>query len=303
MLQKTQQPFLLSNITHTQDLNMYIQRLVFTPLQIIRNNLLLCSTAIVLLYGWTLRDDNYITAEEGAGYLLGILGGSLMLAILFYPLSKRVTLLTRLIPIRYWFGFHMLLGTVGPAMIMFHANFQLGSTNSTVALVSMLLSAGSGILGRYFYTRIHHGLYGTRIKFKELKQKAEDDHAEILRFYAKDEKLSSLMDKMEEMALRPYTGMGTSLLHVIYLAVNTPRLKRKVMRLLNKIHQEHNESSPVPDSKAVTSLIRHYMLALRRVAAFRVYERLFSNWHMLHLPLFFMMIMTAVVHIFAVHLY
>ncbi len=282
---------------------MYIQRLIFTPFQFLRSNLLLLSTAIVLLYGWTLRDDNYLTAEDGAGYLLGILGGSLMLAILFYPLSKRVTLLTRLIPIRYWFGFHMLLGTVGPAMILFHANFQLGSTNSTVALASMLLSAGSGILGRYFYTRIHHGLYGTRIKFKELKQKTEDDHAEILKFYAKDEKLSSLMDKMEEMALRPYTGMATSLSHVIYLAVNTPRLKRKVLRLLNKIYQEHRDDSPVPDSKVVTGLIKHYMLALRRVAAFRVYERLFSNWHMLHLPLFFMMIMTAVVHIFAVHLY
>ena len=282
---------------------MYIQRLIFTPFQIIRSNLLLSSTAIVLLYGWTLRDDNYLTAEDGAGYLLGILGGSLMLAILFYPLSKRVALLTRLIPIRFWFGFHMLLGTVGPAMILFHANFQLGSTNSTVALVSMLLSAGSGILGRYLYTRIHHGLYGTRIKFNELKQKAENDHAEILKFYAKDEKLSSLMDKMEEMALRPFTGMVTSLSHVIYLAVNTPRLKRKVLRLLNKIYQEHHENSPVPDSKVVTSLIKHYMLALRRIAAFRVYERLFSNWHMLHLPLFFMMIMTAVVHIFAVHLY
>lgn len=282
---------------------MYIQRLIFTPFQIIRSNLLLFSTAIVLLYGWTLRDDNYLTAEDGAGYLLGILGGSLMLAILFYPLSKRVALLTRLIPIRYWFGFHMLLGTVGPAMILFHANFQLGSTNSTVALASMLLSAGSGILGRYLYTRIHHGLYGTRIKFKELKQKAEDDHAEILKFYAKDEKLSSLMDKMEEMALRPFTGMVTNLSHVIYLAVNTPRLKRKVLRLLNTIHQEHREDSPLPDSKVITSLISHYMLALRRVAAFRVYEQLFSNWHMLHLPLFFMMIMTAVVHIFAVHLY
>ena len=282
---------------------MYIQRLIFTPFQIIRSNLLLFSTAFVLLYGWTLRDDNYLTAEEGTGYLLGILGGSLMLAILFYPLSKRVTLLTRLIPIRYWFGFHMLLGTVGPAMILFHANFQLGSTNSSVALASMLLSAGSGILGRYFYTRIHNGLYGTRIKFKELKQKAENDHAEILKFYAKDEKLSSLMDKMEEMALRPYTGMITSLFHVIYLAVNTPRLKRKVLRLLNKIYQENSENKPVPDSKLVTRLISHYMLALRRVAAFRVYERLFSNWHMLHLPLFFMMIMTAVVHIFAVHLY
>jgi hypothetical protein len=279
------------------------KRILLSLLNFLRNNLLLLSTAIILLYGWTLRDDNYLSAEDGTGYLLGILGGSLMLAILLYPLSKRVTLLTRLLPMRYWFGFHMFLGTVGPAMILFHANFHLGSTNSSIALTSMLLSAGSGIMGRYLYTRIHNGLYGKRLKFKDLKQKTEDDHAELLEIYAKDEKLSKLMDKMEEMALRPYTGMITSLSHVIYLAVNTPRLKRKVLRLLNKIHQENRENSLVPDSKVVNHLIKHYMLALRRVAAFRVYERLFSNWHMLHLPLFFMMIMTAVVHIFAVHMY
>ncbi len=131
-------------------------------LQHIRSNLLLISTAIILLYGWTLRNDNYLSAEEGAGYVLGIVGGSLMLIILLYPLSKRVMLLNHLIPGRYWFGVHMFLGTVGPAMILFHSNFQMGSTNSTIALICMLLSAGSGIVGRYFYTSIHHGLYGKR---------------------------------------------------------------------------------------------------------------------------------------------
>ena len=147
-----------------------------TPFQFIRDNLLLFVTAVVLLYGWTQRGDNYLTAEEGTGYILGIVGGSMMLLILFYPLSKRAALITRIIPSRYWFGVHMFLGTVGPALILFHANFQLGSTNSTVALFCMLLSAASGIVGRYFYTSIHHGLYGKRITLMELKQKIENDH-------------------------------------------------------------------------------------------------------------------------------
>ena len=272
-------------------------------LQFLRSNLLLLSTAIVLLYGWTLRDDNYLTAEDGAGYVLGIVGGSMLLAILLYPLSKRVMLLTRLIASRYWFGVHMFLGTVGPAMILFHSNFQTGSTNSSIALFSMLLSAGSGIVGRYFYTSIHHGLYGKRITLMELKQKTENDHSELLMLYAKDEKLNKQLIKMEETALRPYPGLMTSLLHVIYLAVNAPRLRRKILRLLKKIYAEDSDHRTLPDSKAVSRVVKHYMLALRRVAAFRVYERLFSLWHLLHLPLFFMMIITAVIHIFAVHLY
>ena len=274
-----------------------------TPFPFIRNNLLLFVTAAVLLYGWTQRGDNYLTAEEGTGYILGIVGGSMMLLILFYPLSKRTALLTRIIPSRYWFGVHMFLGTVGPALVLFHANFQMGSTNSTVALFCMLLSAVSGIVGRYFYTNIHHGLYGKRITLIEVKQKIENDHSELLILYAKDEKLNKKLITMEEKALRPYPGLMTSLLHVVYLAVNAPRLRKKILSLLKKSYAEDSDHRTLPDNKVVSQVVKHYTLALREVAAFRLYERLFSLWHLLHLPLFIMMIATAVIHIFAVHLY
>jgi hypothetical protein len=39
------------------------------------------------------------------------------------------------------------------------------------------------------------------------------------------------------------------------------------------------------------------------VAGFEGYERLFSLWHALHIPLIFMMIIAAVIHIVAVHVY
>jgi len=267
------------------------------------SHLFLIGVLATLCFGWLHRDDNYLSAETGAGYTLGIVGGSLMLVVLLYPLSKRIRLLTRFIPIRYWFGTHMILGTVGPVLILFHSNFHLGSTNSNIALFSMLLVAGSGVIGRYIYTNIHHGLYGTRVTLKELKQKTESDHAELLDLYAMDEKLHRHLKKMEEKALLPYAGLMKSLLHVIYMAVNAPRIKRKVLKLLRNSYQEDHENKAKPDSKVVARAVKQYTLALRQAAAFRVYERLFSMWHILHLPLFFMMIFTAVIHIFAVHMY
>jgi hypothetical protein len=45
------------------------------------------------------------------------------------------------------------------------------------------------------------------------------------------------------------------------------------------------------------------LTASRRVAGFEGYERLFSLWHALHIPLIFMMIIAAVIHIIAVHVY
>jgi hypothetical protein len=282
---------------------MLLKNAVLTPIQLVYKHFLSISMLTALYFGWMHRDDNYLSAETGTGYLLGIVGGSLMLVLLLYPLSKRIAVLTRLLPVRYWFGIHMLLGIVGPVLILFHSNFQLGSTNSTIALTSMLLVAGSGFIGRYIYTNIHHGLYGTRITLKELKQKTEDEHKELLNLYAMDSALNSQLEKMEEKALRPYTGLTKSLLHVMYLAVNAPRVKRKVLKLLKHSYQESSEQKALPDSRVVARTVAQYTLALRKVAAFRVYERLFSLWHILHLPLFIMMIITAIIHIFAVHLY
>ena len=61
----------------------------------------------------------------------------------------------------------MILGLVGPLLIIFHSGFQLGSFNSSVAFFCMLIVAISGLLGRLLYQRIHHGLYGSKVRFEE----------------------------------------------------------------------------------------------------------------------------------------
>ena len=61
----------------------------------------ICITAL-LIFGWSRRDDNYLSAENGAGYALGIIGGSLMLLLILYPISKRTTFLKRLRVICRW---------------------------------------------------------------------------------------------------------------------------------------------------------------------------------------------------------
>lgn len=282
---------------------MKIKPLIITPIQFLGSHLFMIGLMGVIYFGWTNRENNYLTAESGIGYFLGILGGSLMLVLLLYPISKRVKILTRWIPTRYWFGVHMLFGIIGPTLILFHSNFKLGSTNSSIALFSMLLVAASGFVGRYFYSHIHHGLYGSRISLNELKKETENNHTELLSLYAMDEQLNTRLQSMEKKVLLPYTNLLTSLLHVMSLAINAQRLKVKVIHLINDSYKKNNENKTLPDSKAVIKSVNRYTLALRQTAAFKVYERLFSLWHVFHLPFFIMMILTAITHIFAVHLY
>jgi hypothetical protein len=49
--------------------------------------------------------------------------------------------------------------------------------------------------------------------------------------------------------------------------------------------------------------IDHRITATRRVLEFNAFERLFSLWHALHMPLFVMLVIAGVVHVIAVHLY
>jgi hypothetical protein len=279
------------------------ENLVFTPLRLLRTNFFMICVTAVVVFGWTRRGDNYLSAETGTGYLLGIIGGSLMLLLLLYPISKRSKFLSRLVPLRYWFGIHMFLGIIGPVMILFHSNFQLGSLNSSFALFSMLLVAVSGLIGRYIYTHIHHGLYGSRISIDELKKEMEDNHTELLQIFTMNEQLRANLDAMEAKVSQSYTGLMKSLAHVIYILYNVKRVRIKVSQLLLINNKANNAGKSIPRKKLVMRSFKQYTLALRKVAAFKVYERLFSYWHILHLPLFIMMIVTAVVHIFAVHMY
>jgi hypothetical protein len=55
--------------------------------------------------------------------------------------------------------------------------------------------------------------------------------------------------------------------------------------------------------QAAREMAFRHIDAVRRVAELSTYERLFSLWHVLHLPLFFMLLVAGIVHVIAVHVY
>src|SRR5271168_1424255 len=128
---------------------------------------------VVIVWGMHARLERYITPQRGLGYWLGIVGGSMMLLLLVYSARKRYSWLRWMGGIPAWFEFHMVLGVVGPVLILFHANFHTGATNSNVALFSMLLVAGSGVVGRYIYTRLHARFESHEDTLEQLKAVGE----------------------------------------------------------------------------------------------------------------------------------
>lgn len=47
--------------------------------------------------------------------------------------------------------------------------------------------------------------------------------------------------------------------------------------------------------------LKAYFSTIRKIGGFAFFERVFSYWHHLHIPLFCMLIITVTVHIIAVH--
>ena len=257
-----------------------------------------------IVAGFAIPTEQYITPQDGFGYWLGIVGGSLMLALLVYPLRKRVPALAVIGSVRFWFKTHMVLGILGPLAILYHANFSLGATNSNVALACMLLVAGSGLVGRYLYARIHHGLYGQKATLRDLTADAEGlrNHSGALKM------LPGLMDEVER-AEREISRPAPMVVRPVLAALRERRESRRIRRLVrdavamaatrNTVLQQERERF----TRTAIDYVAARLKAVRRVAEFEASDRLFAIWHVLHMPLFVVLVIVGVVHVIAVHVY
>lgn len=264
---------------------------------------------LFILAGYMLRDTGLLTPEEGIGYWLGIIGGSMMLTLLLYPLRKRFRILQFLGPTRHWFRLHMVFGLLGPLLILYHCNFNLGSINSKVALYCMLLVAASGIIGRHFYSRIHRGLYGRKTSLTELQKdlvaSTEKSHGLSNLMPRLVTRLDAMSAEMQGCNITQSLGVGRSLRWTF-----THRLTQISLMLL--AHRELKAAASASDivardykrlRKTAFRFVSDFTTRTGRVAQFAFYERLFALWHILHLPIFLMMVVSALVHVLAVHMY
>lgn len=264
---------------------------------------------MVACVGWQYNGYLYLTPEQGAGYALGIIGTSLMVMLLLYPLRKHARWARGLGPVRYWFRSHMLMGVIGPVCILFHCNYQLGSTNGNIALFSMLLVAGSGLVGRYFYTRIHYGLYGRKADLVHLGSDAAMARMELDPVFDAIPGMKTRLRCLEEKAMTTQRGFLSCLANV--LVVNL--ISRWCWHASRSGLREYFSSGRRRENltrkqrryyyRKTSQYLSAYLYAVRRVAGFSFFERLFSLWHILHLPLFVMLLITGTVHVYAVHMY
>ena len=265
--------------------------------------------ACLLVIGWLIRDQHWLSAERGVGYALGIVSVSCMMILLLYPLRKRFRFLKFIGPLSKWFRNHMILGTTAPIAALYHCNFQLGSLNSRIALFSALFVAGSGLVGRFIYSKIHHGMYGRRATLKERLSQMKATTPGVGKLGTVVPELKARMSQFDREVLVPPTGVLDSIRLPFVLAVKTrfhywqlrryTRLSLMYQASRSDVLAEHRDRL----ERTICLYIREHLDQVRSVASFVAYERLFKLWHKVHFPFFVVLLVTVIVHVAVVHLY
>lgn len=264
-------------------------------------------TSMVL--AWMAGEMELYSVDTDLSYYLGMAGGIMMLVLLLYPLAKRIRILQSIMRLKYWFQYHMLLGILGPITIFFHSTMKIDSTNGAVAFYSMTAVFFSGLVGRYIYTRVHHGLYGEQATLDDFKKQLGLDAEAAQSRFAFAPGLEARLQRFERKAL---PQSGNLLLAPIRFAIRPLRYYwtymrattafQRAVRRYGKQHDWERQRMlrQIRNGKAA---IRRYMNGIERVAQFRTYEQLLSLWHYLHVPLMLLLVVSALIHVLAVHMY
>ena len=280
-------------------------------LEVLFTTMFYAVACFVIYAGWCFREYELIIAERGTGYYLGIIGVVLMLLLVVYPMRKRIHALAFLGSNRLWFRLHIAFGILGPLFILFHANFDLGSFNSQVALFSMIIVALSGIVGRYLYVRFHYGLTEQIVSLSELRADFEQEKEELSvnkLFVDIPDAKKKLFDFAETM-LTPPGSLVNSIERIVSAGWRAQfihwKMRRIIRAYLHNLADVHEMSLTRKRQihRQFRNRIRRFFTLAFRVTKFNFYERSFALWHVLHLPLVFLMIVAVIVHIFAVHLF
>ena len=275
-----------------------------------RGDLLLYLLMVCLIgAAWHITQLKLFKANDDFGYWLGVAGGSCMLALFVYPMRKYTRFMQGWGNVKGWFWFHLCLGIGGPWLILVHSQFHVGSLNAGVALYSMAVVVASGVVGRFIYVRVHRGLDGERTSLRELRQRAgleEDNARSRLRFCpAVEQRLLAF----EQRELRADPGWAAHLRQVTLLPfqqwVTYLRCVFALRKPLNQLAARYNwsPSDLRRRKRRARRLVDRYLHAVVRVAQYTAYERVFALWHLAHLPFIYLLVISAVVHVIAVHAY
>ncbi len=261
-----------------------------------------------LAASWMAWDKDYaIVGNADVAYNYGLVGGLMMSVILIYALRKRSRLLRRMGDIKYWYYFHFIFGVVGPVLIVLHTSFGIRSINGGVALFAMFSIVFSGFIGRYIYTRVSYGL---RAVEQDLKVVATQLDKGVLSYQIPPFKSIELqLREFSKNSLSAPRGFIGTILRIVFIKhraklvyASTSQGMASVLRTI-AIKEKWTKSDYRQRVKKEKILIQGHLNAVSSIASSRAFEKLAARWRLLHVPILYVLVLSGLAHVLAVHMY
>jgi hypothetical protein len=235
------------------------------------------------------------------GIKLGMFGVLLFFLIYLYPLRKKWGWLSRQGNSRHWLDFHVVLGTLAPVVVGFHATFKFGNI-AGMAFWSMLAVTLSGFVGRYLYAQIPRHLNAAELTMKGMTELEESMRRELaaqnLSFGKRMEKLYDLPTPQEVKR----SPMLIALIYMIFIDLRRP-FRVSLLRLqsagfgawlgslfgfLRTRDGKFEHAIGVAQKQAKLS---------KRILFLSRTEQVFHLWHVVHRPFSYAFAILALIHI------
>lgn len=228
-----------------------------------------------------LQENVNMLPGRSVNYYLGWIGFGLMVVMNIYMLRKRMNFMRGWGSLRSWLNFHIFCGLMGPTLILFHCGFKVKGLVG-ISFWSMVISASSGVIGRYFYGQI------SRTKNDLLKEAGEVKKKLVAKLDAAVQGNVEQINKYERLILAYVGGAGEveSLLGVMFRS-----LAGDIRLLISK----------PPSFRAINPSLRgrwvQYGLLMRKAKLIEGFEALMGYWHIFHTPFAIFMYLAAFVHV------
>jgi hypothetical protein len=222
------------------------------------------------------------------GHSLGYTGAlMIVVGVAGYVARKRWRRLAEVGRLPDWLQVHIFLCTMGPYLILLHTSFKFGGV-AAISFWSMAAAVGSGILGRYIYAHIPRTIHG-HLRTLDALQESAVGVKSALGDVARETRLA-----LEPLLARPEApprSLAGALRYAAAADWRSRTMSRQARRLL-----QNDPMSPY-ERKRLLSLVGERMRLEQQIALLAPFQRLFNYWHVLHVPVALLMLLTLALHV------
>ena len=236
-------------------------------------------------------NEAYNTYKPGGsiGINLGVWGTLCMaFGILTYSVRKRVRRFKKVGKLRDWLSFHIFLCTLGPFLVLLHTSFKVNGIVA-ISFVSMVIVVISGLTGRYLYAHVPKTLNGQRRSLKALTE----ERTQILD--ALHNETGIPQDKLDQLFPPDRISQVQGIWAALKASISYRFDKRNSKKWILAQAQYHNISPETQN--AFIQLMRAQLRLEQQIALLTPFQRLFSKWITLHVPITIIMWIIVLIHI------